>query len=392
MMTNKLRTILALSILTLTSAHISAQECLTVSEVLRQVEQNNLQLKAFREEMQASVMDAKADNALGETSVEYSPFFTSGVSGLASSELIVSQEFDFPTRYAQRRKVSEKRNVANEKSYVVTLSDLMLSTKEACIDMLSAQQMHDHLQQRLLLADSLSLMMNSRKAKGDATALDINRVKLNRMELMRQLSDNEADLLKTRESLAALNGGVAINEIVADASLEMTNVLPLAEQSAEVQQARAEEDVATHEASAERKNWLPTMKLGYRKNKEGGDQFHGFLVGGSVSLFSSNHRQKAAQHRQAAAALKTEEAKHKVEGAINAQLHEIRQLEESLRAYDENLMQESLHLLYRSLQLRQIDLTTYYVEVDKIYEMQQSRFDLQSRYRKAVARLQQYCM
>ena len=38
-----------------------------------------------------------------ELSVEYSPFFAKGIDGMASSELVVTQGFDFPTLHAARQ-------------------------------------------------------------------------------------------------------------------------------------------------------------------------------------------------------------------------------------------------------------------------------------------------
>ena len=67
-----------------------------IDPVLQEIERNNLELKALRSENRASVLDMKGENSLEAPSVEYSPFFRNGVSGVASSELVVSQEFDFP--------------------------------------------------------------------------------------------------------------------------------------------------------------------------------------------------------------------------------------------------------------------------------------------------------
>ena len=76
----------------------------SIGDVLKQIAQNNLTLKALHHEGEAEVLDIKAANAPGGLSVEYSPFFRSGYSGVAQSELVVSQEIQFPTKYADRNK------------------------------------------------------------------------------------------------------------------------------------------------------------------------------------------------------------------------------------------------------------------------------------------------
>ena len=72
----------------------------SVDDVLKQIAQNNLTLRALQHDNEADVLDIKAENSLDGLSVEYSPFFRSGYSGVAESELVVSQEIQFPTKYA----------------------------------------------------------------------------------------------------------------------------------------------------------------------------------------------------------------------------------------------------------------------------------------------------
>ena len=79
----------------------------TVGDVLKQIAANNLTLQSAAHDMRADVLDIKATNTLGGPSVEYSPFFTKGYSGVAESELVVSQEIDFPTKYAARSKQAQ---------------------------------------------------------------------------------------------------------------------------------------------------------------------------------------------------------------------------------------------------------------------------------------------
>ena len=62
----------------------------TVGDVLKQIAANNLTLQSAAHDMRADVLDIKATNTLGGPSVEYSPFFTKGYSGVAESELVAT--------------------------------------------------------------------------------------------------------------------------------------------------------------------------------------------------------------------------------------------------------------------------------------------------------------
>ena len=58
----------------------------SVDDVLKQIAQNNLTLRALQHDNEADVLDIKAENSLGGLSVEYSPFFRSGYSGVATGK------------------------------------------------------------------------------------------------------------------------------------------------------------------------------------------------------------------------------------------------------------------------------------------------------------------
>ena len=72
----------------LTGAPLHAQ---TIEAVLRSVEQNNKELQAGQYAAEAGKMEVQTQNNLEDPSVEYSPFYADGVTGMASSELVVKQ-------------------------------------------------------------------------------------------------------------------------------------------------------------------------------------------------------------------------------------------------------------------------------------------------------------
>ena len=80
-----------------------------IDEILQQIARNNPQLHAQDKARNAEKIELKTSNNLERTAVSYSPFFANGVQGIASSELVVSQDFDFPTLYAGRNKMIKKQ-------------------------------------------------------------------------------------------------------------------------------------------------------------------------------------------------------------------------------------------------------------------------------------------
>ena len=126
-----------LALLFVASVSLRAQQ---FRSILNSVEANNVQLQAVKHGLEAEVSEMRAENSIGSTSVEYSPFFESGADGLASSELIVSQEFDFPTQYALRRKVVRSGEEEASVRYGILRRDILLEAQTLCIDLLAAER------------------------------------------------------------------------------------------------------------------------------------------------------------------------------------------------------------------------------------------------------------
>ena len=126
-----------------------------IGDVLKQVASNNLTLQALAHDNQADVLDIKASNSIGGPSVEYSPFFTKGYSGVAESELVVSQEIDFPTKYAARNKQAKMQNIVGEQLLIKQRRDILLQAQLLCIDLIRLNQTLSMLHERLANSETL---------------------------------------------------------------------------------------------------------------------------------------------------------------------------------------------------------------------------------------------
>ena len=76
-----------LLLLTVACGSLRAQSMESIDSVLAAVERNNLELRALQQNNEASRLEIQAQNNLQQDlSVSYSPFFTRGYDGVASSE------------------------------------------------------------------------------------------------------------------------------------------------------------------------------------------------------------------------------------------------------------------------------------------------------------------
>ena len=178
----------------------------SIDSVLTAIERNNIELKAMRSEITAATHEIKTENTLDAPSVEYSPFFRKGASGIASSELIVSQEFDFPTLYSSRRKAGRLQRDVLDLGLTTARRDLLLSAKKKCLELILLRRTGEILKERENVADEMERLFTTRFEQGDANILELNRVKMESMELAATIAENSAATARAHRDLMALNG------------------------------------------------------------------------------------------------------------------------------------------------------------------------------------------
>ena len=364
-----------------------------IGDVLKQVASNNLTLKALAHDNQADVLDIKASNSIGGPSVEYSPFFTKGYSGVAESELVVSQEIDFPTKYAARNKQAKMQNIVGEQLLIKQRRDILLQAQLLCIDLIRLNQTLSMLHERLANSETLLQMYQKRMDAGDANALELNKVKLDCMEVRTLVNEAQGERTSLLQQLRQLNGGKPIDVIdtVLPEYPQITNfesyrALALAS-DADVAVAQTALRSADMNLKLQKNEWLPNISFGYRRNTEHGEGINGFLVGVSFPLYSNSNNVKAARQRRESAELQVMQAQNEAEASMRTNYEQLQGLQQVIDHSDVKLLQESLTLFAKALQHGEITALVYYVEINSIYEKLQRHIDLHCQSVKLLAEL-----
>lgn len=379
-------TILSLAAL-LIAATAGAQ---TIDDVLRGVEHNNMELKAMLKGNEASALELKQQNVLEDLSVEYSPFFNGNVSGMASSELVVTQGFDFPTLYGARRKANRLQGEVMDMQYRTARRDVLLAAKGLCLDLIHMNKQRALLDERRRNADELLAMFTEKYNNGDATAIELNKIKMDRMNLETELAQAETDRNTALQQLRALNGDkpveLGVAEYPALPAIDDATMYNLAVSSDwTVRTAEAGVRAAEQDVKVNRQGWIPKIEVGYRRNTDGPEASNGFLIGGSIPLFSSKNKVKAAKARRIEAEMRQAEARIKAEGEARAKVEEMRRLRSAAAAYDVPLMRQTLKLLRTAVENGEISVTDYYVEADGVYRNMLAYLNVERQYQGAVA-------
>lgn len=354
----------------------------SVDDVLKQIAQNNLTLKALQHDNEADVLDIKAENSLDGLSVEYSPFFRSGYSGVAESELVVSQEIQFPTKYADRNKQAKIQKTVGVKMYEKNRRDILLEAEQLCIDVIRLNKTLAMLDQRLKNSETLHQMYDKRMAAGDANILEVNKVKLDCMEVQTMVSEAQNERMLLLQQLQQLNGGKPVTidsekfpEFQPIKDFESYKALYLAS-DADIQMAETMLKSADMNVKMQKRGWLPNISFGYRRNTEQKEGVNGIMVGVSFPLYSNSKRIKAARERRQSAELQVEQARKDAESQLQSGYQQLVGLQQVLDHSDVKMMQESIVLFSKALQHGEINALDYYTEVNSIYEKLQRHIDI----------------
>lgn len=384
-----MRTIIIAAIAIAATANIKAQD---INAVLKSIEQNNVELKALQKGNEAAGIEIKSQNTLEDLSIEYSPFFQSKVSGIASSELVITQGFDFPTLYGARKKAGKLQRNVLDMQYQTARRDILLNAKKLCLDIINYNKQKQLLQERRKNADELLAMFKVKFDNGEATSLELNKIKLDRMNLETELVQADTKHANALQQLQALNGGLPIevnmNEYPAvPADNDQTMYEKAVATDWNVRTAQASVLAAEQDVKVNKQSWIPKLEIGYRRNTDGDMASNGFLVGGSIPLFSSKNKVKIAKARQSEAVMQHANARINAENSARALVNQMKQLKASVDAYDVPLMRQTLKLLRTAVENGEISVTDYYVEAENIYKNMTTYMDIERQYQDVVTEI-----
>lgn len=383
-----LRAILCVGILCFNGLIAGAQG---IDEILQQIARNNPQLHAQDKARNAEKIELKTSNNLDRTAVSYSPFFANGVQGIASSELVVSQDFDFPTLYAGRNKMIKKQTEVLDTRFESLRRDVLLDARLLCIQLVHQQKLATVLKRQHDCMARLTSHCETNLQQGNATVMDLNKTRLEGMKLTTTMEECNAQISEIKTTLTALNGnkelaldGIAyptIDALPDDATLlaqYMANDL-------ELKSAQLQNETINREISLTRQENLPSLSVGYRRNTALEERSHGFLVGAAVPLFSNRNRTRAAKARLESAEAETEHQRIHTESQIRSLISQMHATRNALQAYDAALMQTSMDTFVKACQEGEISVIDCCREQADILEKMQEMLELEQQYHLIVA-------
>ncbi len=364
-----------------------------IDQVLQSIEQNNKELQSQTQLLKAQKMENRTANNLPDPTVTYSSFYQNGAGKGHGTEFVASQGFDFPTQYIARNRQADLANEAIDKQQQAVRRDILLKAKLLCLDMILLNQEKTLMDIRKKNADDLETLYAKRLEAGDANILEVNKIKMERMNVLTEAAQNNAAYRTALQSLLAMNGNMPLEfaeeqyphvEAINDYSTMRDEVIA---SDLDLQALSFATRAAEKQVSVDKQNWLPKLEAGFRRNTDSEMSMNGFVVGGSIPLFSNRKKVQIAKAQALSAQLLQEDAQLQIENNLMALFNEMQQLKEAMDTYDMPLLYKSLDLLKQALKEGQISLIEYFVEAETVYKNLQARMQLENQYQKVMANI-----
>ena len=182
----------------------------SIDQVLQSIEQNNKELQSQVQLNKAQKMENRTANNLPDPTVSYSSFYKNGAGPGHGTEFVASQGFDFPTQYITRNRQADLANEALDKQQQAVRRDILLKAKILCLDLILLNQEKALMNIRKQNADELEALYGKRLEAGDANILEVNKIKMERMNVQTEVAQNHASHRNALQSLLAMNGNLPL--------------------------------------------------------------------------------------------------------------------------------------------------------------------------------------
>lgn len=368
-----------------------------VENVLASIEKNNKSLSASRQFWEAKKLEYKTGLTLPNPTIQGQYLYGSPEAAGNQTDFFVVQPFDFPTTYKKRRELAAVQGAISNSEFAGRRQDILQEAKLVCLEMVYRNKLKIHYERRKLELDKLQSDFQTKLNKGDGNILDVNKTKLQLLEINQSNLENNIEIQKLQMHLIQLNGGevVVFQDTIYPTLPELTTFeqVEMEYETADPMRQTLEHEQRIAEKQLElSKTWrLPKFEVGYHYQGILGQRFNGIHAGLTLPIWEQKYR---TNHEKAKLAfLETDLQSH-----LNDHFYEIKELfdrqailRKSLNEYGAAISSISnTALLDKALRLGEITVIEYFLETSFYQNAILHFLKTEREYHKTVAELMKY--
>ena len=371
---------------------VSAQT--STETILRQIEENNPQLKAAAAEADAEKIENRSGALLENPEFEFNYLW--GADGIGNRrDFRVTQAFDVATLTGMKSRQVAGQNEMSILKYKSERLNVLLEAKQACIDLIYYNALKAELSTHLEQAQTLVSSFEKRLKAGGANVLDLNKAKVHLTAERGEISQVEVERQTLLATLKSLNGGQDI--ILDDCVYDLSDNLPAdfeswyesaSKKNPVLQYVRQEVTLGRKQLSIDKTAWVPELTVGYMSELTTADKFRGVTVGVNIPLWSNANKVKQSRAKIAAAESRKTAAEQQFYFDLLAQYNRAASLKANSELMRSSLSEtDSRDYLLTAQSRGEISMIEYLVETDQYYEALEQTLSAERDYHQALAQL-----
>lgn len=384
-------------LLLLLTVHLYGFAQSSIDNVLQEIEKNNKSLQSEKQYWEAEKLSYRTGLNPENPKAEYDYMIGSPEGAGNQTDMSITQAFDFPTAYGKRRNVSKEHVQQAEYKFQVARQEILLEAKLICLELVHRSKLSEQLSQRLLNANKLLLATNQKATQGETNVLDLNKIKLLRLEIKNDLERNEMAVVNLKQKLTELNGNIlpdlnALAYPVLQALPPFETLDSLIEANDPIVKVyRQDVNIGAEQVALSKSITLPKLEAGYHYQAILGQRYQGFHIGTSIPLWENKNKVKAQQARLSFSEIQVQEHRIQHQSRSKRVYESYLHWQNTVSEYQELLTASNNEaLLTKALEAGQISLIEYLMEVRYQYDAVERFLDAENELHNTVAMLNKF--
>ncbi|OGU60520.1 MAG: hypothetical protein A2X64_09585 [Ignavibacteria bacterium GWF2_33_9] len=363
------------------------------NDILRNIIKNNLEIKAYREQLNSIKFESKTGLLPQNPSIEYSYLSGIGLIPGNKQELTISQPFEFPSIYFLKSDIASYQIKYYENKFKELMLQVFENAQDILMNYIYQTKLVAELEQRSISSENMLNTIQTRFDAGDVGILELNKVKSSYSVDKTKLNIAKLNLRSFKFELINLNGGesfeINLNEYFQVELISNFDSLFLKIKDLDnyLNTLIYEEKLFDKKLSLAKSGWLPNFDIGYRYENEPEFEYRGIQLQMSIPLFeNSNKVPKALSdinfinlNKQSYLSGLSIKKKILFEKSI--------ELKKSMDEQKELIDFSQLELNEKSYKLGHISLTQYYLDNQLYYEILDNILINELEYYKTISNL-----
>lgn len=371
-----------------------------IKSVLSDISKNNKTLQTQLKYWEAQKLKYKTGNTLYDpiVSVDFMYGTPNSIAG-NQTDINFIQRFDFPTVYGKKKALASEKSKQADLSISAYKQEIFLTAKKVCIELVYHNKLQQWISERKIKTEMLLSDFQKKLEKGDGNILDVNKVKLQLIEINKDYQLNISTISQLNQRLTELNGGI---EITFNDTLypEHSPVLPFEEYLAMIKnndpiqkQIEQQTEITKKQIELTKALNLPKFEAGYHYQGILGQNFHGTRIAMSIPMWENKNTIKHSQMELTTNEVYLDEYNNEQYYTTKKLYEKYIHLKKVLDDYQSELSYlKNIELLDKALKLGEISTIQYLLEVSYFKISVNNFLTLEKEYNEIVAEINKYDM